>query len=317
MRPNEEDAETLIQEELSDDRIEKLGQRVTLLSILLPLLFIAVTVLIYVDLNKRVALFQSSGTTEVQALAENTELQLDALMKADKGLTEQQGKLEESLKRLEKATEQVRQMLETSVANRAEVQKIVEAAASRWQESATRQIASKLDREALDKAMADMEKSAAERQGRIRKIEEALKTLQSDVEKEHILINGSISDFNDLLADFTRITGKMEARISAVEAALETTVEQLPTDAIGPDELQQALQEEKEIYRQMLRLITRNLERRLESLREELEALQRRPVSSSDVPSATSPDGKASPTTLQPSLPPLPDSGEILEQSIE
>ncbi|MCG6894704.1 MAG: hypothetical protein LJE65_13955 [Desulfobacteraceae bacterium] len=317
MRPNDEDDESLLQEEFSSDRIEKLGQRITLVSILLPLLLVAVTFLIYLDLNKRVALFQSSGTTEVKALAENVGLQVESLMRSQKELAEGQKALAETQSTLQKKTEQLRAELDKATADRAEVQKLLQGAESRLREEATRQIASKPDRKEFEKEMTGVKNAVAAVKERIQQLGDELKSARSEMEKEHVLMNGSISDINDLLTDITRVTEKMEARISTVEEALKTTLTQLPADTVRTEDLKQALQEEKEIYRQMLSLITRNLEGRMESLRQELEEIKHRSASSSSAPPPVPWAGKAAPATPTPTLPPLPDSSTILEQSID
>ena len=70
---NEQEPETFYHEELKDLRAEKLSQRVTLLSILLPCL-IAVTIYFgYRELSGRVSQNQDTGSMEVQRLAKEIE----------------------------------------------------------------------------------------------------------------------------------------------------------------------------------------------------------------------------------------------------
>ena len=70
---DEQEPETFYHEELKDLRVEKLSQRLTLFSILLPCL-VAVTIYLgYRELSGRLSRSQDSGSIEVQRLAEKIE----------------------------------------------------------------------------------------------------------------------------------------------------------------------------------------------------------------------------------------------------
>ena len=64
----DQDPETFYQEEIKDLKVEKLSQRVTLLSILLPILMGIAIFFAYRDLTGRVSLTQDTGSMEVQRL---------------------------------------------------------------------------------------------------------------------------------------------------------------------------------------------------------------------------------------------------------
>jgi len=65
----DQDPETFYQEEIKDLKVEKLSQRVTLLSILLPILMGIAIFFAYRDLTGRVSLTQDTGSMEVQRLS--------------------------------------------------------------------------------------------------------------------------------------------------------------------------------------------------------------------------------------------------------
>jgi DNA repair exonuclease SbcCD ATPase subunit len=67
------DPETLYEEELKDLRVEKLSQKVTLLSILLPILIGIAIFFAYRDLTGRVSRTQDTGSMEVQRISRQLE----------------------------------------------------------------------------------------------------------------------------------------------------------------------------------------------------------------------------------------------------
>ena len=74
---DDQDPEAFYQEELKDLRVEKLSQRVTLLSILLPIIIGIAIFFAYRDLTGRVSRTQDSGSMEVQRISR----QLDEINK--------------------------------------------------------------------------------------------------------------------------------------------------------------------------------------------------------------------------------------------
>ena len=66
---DDQDPETFYQEEIKDLRLEKLSQKVTLLTILLPVLMGIAIFFAYRDLTGRVSLTQDTGSMEVQRVS--------------------------------------------------------------------------------------------------------------------------------------------------------------------------------------------------------------------------------------------------------
>jgi hypothetical protein len=73
-------------------RMEKLSQRVTMISILIPVLIVVVLVIAYMDIKQRVIRTEDTGTSGVQKLSEDMESRFSTL-------SLRQAKLEELLKR--------------------------------------------------------------------------------------------------------------------------------------------------------------------------------------------------------------------------
>ena len=79
--PEPEAEQKLYQEEARDRRIEKIGHRVTIISILIPVLLGIVFYITYRDITSRVSQSQDSGAMQIQNLATQLEDQFEALSK--------------------------------------------------------------------------------------------------------------------------------------------------------------------------------------------------------------------------------------------
>ncbi len=76
---DDESPDKLIQEEMHELRMEKLNQRITLLSILFPILILVILFIAYFDISKKVSKFQNTGTLEVVNLSRELESNFSAL----------------------------------------------------------------------------------------------------------------------------------------------------------------------------------------------------------------------------------------------
>ena len=70
---DDQDPDIMYQEELKELRVEKLGQRITLMAILLPCLLGVILYFGYRDLTGRVSKSQDSGSLEIQRLSSEVE----------------------------------------------------------------------------------------------------------------------------------------------------------------------------------------------------------------------------------------------------
>ncbi len=79
MRLDEEDPDSLFEEEKNDIRLEKLTQKVTIISILIPVLIGVILVISYMDIKSRVSTVEDSGQSGVQSLSKNLESRFSSL----------------------------------------------------------------------------------------------------------------------------------------------------------------------------------------------------------------------------------------------
>jgi uncharacterized phage infection (PIP) family protein YhgE len=99
MIPDEEAEENVIPNQVDELRIEKLNQRMTLISILIPVLIVVILGITYLDIKRRVTRTEDVGTETVQHLSENLEDRFSSLSLS-------QAHLEEALAKLQDQTNQ-------------------------------------------------------------------------------------------------------------------------------------------------------------------------------------------------------------------
>ena len=71
--------EPVMPSEINEMRLEKIGQRVTLISILIPVLIVIVLVIAYLDIKKRVVQTEDTGAIEFQKLSSDLESRFSSL----------------------------------------------------------------------------------------------------------------------------------------------------------------------------------------------------------------------------------------------
>ena len=79
MRIDKHDPDALFAEEQNDLKFEKLAQRVTIISILLPILIGVILIVSYLDIKTRVSTVKDTGESEVQSLSKNLESRFSSL----------------------------------------------------------------------------------------------------------------------------------------------------------------------------------------------------------------------------------------------
>jgi septal ring factor EnvC (AmiA/AmiB activator) len=107
---DDEYADSLFREEMKDLRVEKLNQRVTIITILIPCLIGVILFIAYRDLTGKVSQSEFSGSKEVQALSDELEENFALLTKQD---SEFQAKLAEHIASIEKTTAALNERLKS------------------------------------------------------------------------------------------------------------------------------------------------------------------------------------------------------------
>lgn len=96
MRLDEEEAEeTPIPTQVDDLRIEKLNHRMTLITILIPVLIVVVLVIAYLDIKKRVIQSEDTGQLTAETLSKELESRFESLTMAQKVVEENLARLKD------------------------------------------------------------------------------------------------------------------------------------------------------------------------------------------------------------------------------
>jgi len=288
---DDESSDTLMQDELADRRIDKLNSRVTWVALLVPILVVLVIVLVYLDLSKRVLNIHDTGSTEVQVLSENLQDRFSSL-------SVKQAKLEEITSQM---TASVKQVTE-------KVEKDLKTLETRIQQTSEKLGQTKSDRDALKNAFADINKALDPIRKDLKIVTTKLGTLNKRINKELTHLNGSLADFSDSMTELSkRIDQEKDHR-----KKLQKEITDLSLKKIDQQDIASALDEEKKIYREMMRLIAKNFGGRLDDIQREIEVLKKK--------GEIFPD----PTAIQDRTDPLPESppenpqpGEIVEKSLQ
>ncbi|MDL2123927.1 MAG: hypothetical protein LWX51_12785 [Deltaproteobacteria bacterium] len=91
---DDESQDHRFQEEMENTRIEKLSNRITFISVLIPCLIGVIIFLAYLDIKKRVATVHDTGTTDVKNLSKDLEEKLSDLTSKYKQLDDSFSKIE-------------------------------------------------------------------------------------------------------------------------------------------------------------------------------------------------------------------------------
>jgi len=263
-------------------------QRVNLLSILISMLLIVVLAIVYLDIKRSVSSLSVSGSQSIQELAADLQSRFSSLSIQYAKLEEESGKrsraLEERLKQKTDALEKGAAAMKASLSATEEALKTLGSA--------------KLNADEFRKASAAAEKS-------IKSIQELSAT--------------GLAKIGVIEADQRKFSGDIQQSAQVLQkeiGQLRKDLTALQGTKVDRETLSSTLTGQKENYQQMLNLLTRKLEGRIEALEGRLDQMERsarsvRPSPRSPLPLA--PSGSAD---LPPSRPLEPARRGIMEQNI-
>ncbi len=300
-RGNEDEPEAIHQDELRELKIEKLGHRVTLLTILIPCMIGVILVITYLDIKDRVTRTYDTGAIGVQKLSKDLASKFSSLSLEQAKIREIQAK---KLPELEKSAA----FLTSKLTN--------------LQQSMTQITASAINRDELASVVKNLTDSVADIPQVLKPDFEALAVVDEQIVENARRMSNDLETLSDSLAE-------INARIDTIKKEVETLSEK----AIDKDDLELALKLKEIGYRQSLLDKTALLEKEIKAIRKEVKGLQKSTSGSSGVAPATQPSSPASPKPVSdsgtnkpatdkpdssPESKPIPiEPGGIVEQTIE
>jgi chromosome segregation ATPase len=232
MQTDEEKPESPSQEELRDVQLEKIGRRVTRISILIPCLIVVITLAVYFNLKKSISITDNTGTLGVEALSKELESKFSSLSLG-------QAKLEDDLAKRIEAMEKSTASIQVNLNKATTAIKYIRSAR-------------KTDNNKFETAITAMDK-------KLSPLSEDLETMASDIKN---IDNASNNKFKDL----SQVIENAKNNLINVRADLDflksVTVDKKAVDAL--------LKNQQQAYQLALQKITTSLENKIESLENKL-----------------------------------------------
>lgn len=235
---DDESIQPVRQEEVSSNlTLKKLNQRLTIISILIPCLIAVIIMIVYSNLNKKVSGIQNSGSIKVQSLSKNLEEKLKTLS----------GKTDQLKVLIENQSEQFEKKL-SSVSrdigkNKNSLKKSVKAQASKN----------------------DLNRHVKELTGKIEGLKKNISSFSSDIQALDSSLSGKIEKeikgFSDTVDVMTNDLNNLKQEISRLS---DTGVDQKKLDF--------DLDLQAKRYKTELRQAIVDLEKKISSLRKEVES---------------------------------------------
>ena len=203
----------LHRQEIHDLRIEKLGHRITIISVILPCLVGAILFFAYLDIKDRVFSVQNSGQTEVKIISEDLEAKLNAM---NVELAKVKLTLDSSLPDLSRTVDTVE----------AKFAKLVDAKADKAaMDSELAAVESKLTKvlDQYKETVHIIDRTNKETLGLITRSESDLKERVAGLEKAMNAEDQEISTaVRSVTQEMTRLSEAFSARMETVDALMET-----------------------------------------------------------------------------------------------
>jgi len=260
---NETGEHPLYESEMEDQRIDKLGQRMTQVAVILLCLIAAAMAAAYFDVRKKLQRFDTSGTMRVQNLSENLDSSFSSLSvqvaKIEKSLNSQI----DSLKALSEELDQ-------------RVQKLVRA----------------------DKSLRSVKVSKKTLTGEVKKIETAMSALREELSSAAI----ELQEYKEeQRAQFQGLSDTI-AEASVEIDALKTATTDLITLRSDIKKFETTVQNERKMTRNALDDLEADMKARILSLEKRLSAMATSTASPSKPPGPAAPPA-ATPSQPQPPAP--------------
>ena len=257
---DDEYPDSLYQEEMKDMRVEKINQRVTIITILLPCLIGVILFIAYRDLTGRVSQTEFTGSKEVQALSEELEEKFKNIAAQ---FTTLQTSLDEKITPIEQTISGLNEKLN-------KLNKINESLKQNLDESGTtlKTIgASKVDKKEHAVAIEKINSSLS----LIRKDLEALVPINKDIRSLSTEMQAIDERLTKELTSFSETMARSENNFSQIQ----TDLAKLADRKLDKASLELEILKARKNYKRTLDETVVNLERRMDALLKRVKKLER------------------------------------------
>ena len=234
--------------EMENRRLDRLGRRVTLVAILIPILVGLLLLAAYLNVKKRVDRIDTTGTTEVKKVSQDLESTFSALSvqvaKMEEEFSGRLGSLEKSLSSATRKLADVESRIQRLEEGKADLQ--VMSSALEKQEKTASSL-----QNALDESRADQEKLGQQLRQALEAVEQSsrqIENVQTEIkalEAEVAAVSGLRPDLKvfelavkneqqALAKKLERTTGELKAQIEEIDARLTTLSRKLASEKTTP-----------------------------------------------------------------------------------
>ena len=234
-----ESEQTLYREEAKDRRVEKLSHRVTIISILIPVIIGVVFYITYRDITSRVSQTQDTGAMEIQNLSTQLEENLAALSAKYADL---EGALTQKLAALEKVDKAMKSNLKKAEDTVAKIK------------------ATKADKK--------------DQQDAIAKIDAAVTPLRQELKDLKSVTTDLQTLEKDLKQQLSTISANMDKSLTDV-AKIQTGLSTLSAQKLDKDALQLELLKARKIFQRDLEVTKSSIDQRLASMLRKIKDLEK------------------------------------------
>jgi uncharacterized coiled-coil protein SlyX len=285
MRMDDEVEDAPIPAAVDEMRLEKLNTRVTLISILIPVLIVIVLVITYLDIKKRVVQTEDTGTMSVQTLSKDVESRFSSL-------SLRQAELEEAVKKMTGQNDQ-------SFAG-------IQVKLNKLTESLGQLSKSVVGQKELKAASAELTQKIQNVADALEEQQAGLTSFSEDIQSRTAALNQAVAGQRDQLNQLGEKLNTLEERMLVVQR-----------DKIDKPAMDLALRLETLKLEQQLKARIDELQTRVEKLGK---TISQRPPAPAAAPAAAkaSPQPAVSPAKPEPPPPASgsPSESEIVEQTI-
>jgi chromosome segregation ATPase len=241
---DEPDSEqTIYREEAKDRRVEKLGHRVTIISILIPVLIGAVFYIAYRDIASRVSRTQDTGSMEIQNLS---------------------SKLEEDFSQLSVKYSELEAALTQKLEDLEKVDKAMKANLKQAEDTVNKINATKADKK--------------DQQTTLAKIEAALIPLRQELTDLKSVVSDQQASDNDIKQQLAAVTANMDkssTELTKELAKIQTEITSLSNQKMDKDALQLELLKSRKLFQRDLDVTKSSIDKRLESMLRKIKDLEK------------------------------------------
>jgi len=290
---DDDEPEAILQDELRELKIEKLGQRVTLLTILIPCMIGVILVITYLDIKDRVTRSYDTGAIGVQKLSKDLASKFSSLSLEQAKINDIQAK---TIPELEKSAAFLKSRI------------------TKLQKSMSQVTASTISRDELTRVAENLSNKITDIPQELKPDFDALTRADEQMAEDTQRMSDELKLLSDSMAE-------IDNRLASIRKKIETVGE----NTVKRDELELALKLKEIGYRQSLLDKTAILEKEIQALRKEIKDLKASkrvpanvaPVTQPASPISQKPASESKTTKPATSKPATVESGGIVEQTID